>query len=270
MPVITKISTQKKNKARYNIFLDGAYAFSVDEDVLLKFQLKKGKEFSEEEITRVQHEDDIRKAYHSAIHFLSFRMRSALEIRQFLQKKEWSDSIIDVVIKELDHRNYINDLEFAKAYVRTYASSGKKGPMVIRQELLKKGVTEPKANEALLEYKKEQQVADAIQMGNKYVKQYKKLSERMLKQKVEYTLSTKGFPADTVSKAMEEIEYEKAEDEEWETIVLEALKMKRRYSGKYTGYEYEQRMKQALFRKGFTVDLINRFLEEDQAAQEVD
>ncbi len=42
MPNITKITTQKKRKDRYNIFVDEKYAFSVDEEVLLKFHLKKG------------------------------------------------------------------------------------------------------------------------------------------------------------------------------------------------------------------------------------
>ena len=48
MPIITKITTQKKNKERYNIFMDEGkgeqYAFSVDEAVLIKYQLKKGME----------------------------------------------------------------------------------------------------------------------------------------------------------------------------------------------------------------------------------
>ena len=44
MPIITKITTQTKRTDRYNIFIDEKYAFSVAEEVLLKFQLKKGKE----------------------------------------------------------------------------------------------------------------------------------------------------------------------------------------------------------------------------------
>jgi regulatory protein len=43
MPYITKISAQKNNEERVNIFLDEKYAFSVDLDVLVKFDLRKGK-----------------------------------------------------------------------------------------------------------------------------------------------------------------------------------------------------------------------------------
>lgn len=266
MPVITKISVQKKNQNRYNIFLDNIYAFAVDEDVLIKHHLIKGKELSEHDITRIQHEDEIRKAYHSAIQFLSYRMRSSLEIRAHLQKKEWPDTIIGVVLKELTDRKYIDDFEFAKAYVRTYANSGKKGPLVLKRELMNKGVAEEKIVKALSEYNKEQQIADAINLGNKYANQNKKLSERMLKQKLEYTLSTKGFPPEVIQAAMEDIHYEKGEVLEWETLKAEAEKVKRRYK-KYSGFEYRQRMQQALFRKGYTIGLINRFLEEDGASE---
>ncbi len=262
MPVITKISVQKKNQSRYNIFLDNVYAFAVDEDTLIKYHLVKGKELSDQDLTRIQHEDEIRKAYHSAIQFLSYRMRSALEIRVHLQRKEWSDSIIDAVLQELTDRKYIDDYEFAKAYVRTYANSGKKGPIVLKRELTNKGISEDTINAALEEYNKEHQVEDAIRLGDKYAVQYKKLSERMLKRKLEYILSTKGFPFDIIQAALEAIDYEKDEELEWKTLKGEAEKAKRRYK-RFTGHEYRQRMQQALFRKGFTIDMINRFLDED-------
>ncbi|MBD8006675.1 recombination regulator RecX [Bacillus norwichensis] len=267
MPIITKISVQKKNQSRYNIFLDNVYAFAVDEDILIKYHLTKGKELLEQDLFKVQYEDEIRKAYHLAIQFLSYRMRSALEIRTHLQKKEYLDSIIDVVLKELATQKYIDDLEFAKAYVRTYANSGKKGPLVLKRELVGKGITEGKINEALAEYNKEKQITDAIHLGNKFAAQNKKLSERMLKQKLEYTLSIKGFPSEIIQAAMGGIEYEVDEELEWEALRTEAEKMKRRYN-KYIGYEYRQRMQQALFRKGYSMDMISRFLENDAAKDE--
>ncbi|MBM7717051.1 recombination regulator RecX [Siminovitchia sp. FSL H7-0308] len=262
MPIITKISTQKQKGARYNIFLDEQYAFSVDEDVLIRFQLKKGKQITDLEITQIQHADEIRKAFHVALRFLSFRMRSEQEIRSHLKKKDWDDSIIDAVLHQLRQEKLTDDLEFAKAYVRTAMNMGRKGPAVIQQELLKKGIKEPVLEAAMEEYTRDQQIANAIVLGNKFAKQHHKLSERMRKQKVEYALSTKGFPFEIINEAMNKIAIEKDEDEEWEAIVREGDKAKRRFS-KFSGYEYKQRMKQALYRKGFAMDLIIRYVEKD-------
>lgn len=47
MPIISKISAQKK-PGRYNIFLDGKYAFSASEQTVAKFVLLKGRKLTDE------------------------------------------------------------------------------------------------------------------------------------------------------------------------------------------------------------------------------
>ncbi|WP_062105455.1 recombination regulator RecX [Bacillus niameyensis] len=261
MPIITKISVQKNRTDRYNIFLDEVYAFSVDEGVLIRYSLKKGQELSELDLTQIQYEDEIRKAYNNAIQFLSFRMRSQLEIRQHLQKKEWNESVIQTVLQTLKEREYTDDLEFAKAYVRTQISSGKKGPQSIRQELVQKGITESFIEQSIALYSEEQQVEHAIKLGDKLAGKNMHLSERILKQKLEQFLITKGFPYSVINIALEEIQFEKDEDEEWQSLFQQAEKLYRKYNH-LPESEYQQKIKQALFRKGFELDLINRYIDE--------
>ena len=43
MPLITKITRQKNNPERYNIYIEDNYAFAVDESLLVKYQLSKDK-----------------------------------------------------------------------------------------------------------------------------------------------------------------------------------------------------------------------------------
>lgn len=262
MPIITKITTQKNSSDRYNIYLDEAYAFGIDEEVLIRYQLAKGKELTEFDITQIQYEDEIRKALNAAINFLSFRMRSKDEIRQHLKKKEWDEPVIHAVLLELAERKYVDDLDFASAYVRTQVNGGKKGPLNIKQELKQKGINDQLIERAMNEYSKEQQIDHAIQLGNKLAKQNSKLSELFLKQKIEQFLMTKGFPFSIISIAIEEIEYEKDEDDEWSALQIQAEKAHRRYKN-LTGFEYEQKMKQALYRKGFSIEGIERYLSEN-------
>lgn len=266
MVVITKISIQKNATDRYNIFLNDRYAFSVDEQVLIQYQLKKGKQLSELELMQIQSEDEIRKAYNVATQYLSFRMRAKQEVRTYLERKEYEERVIDAVLQKLTDQQYIDDVEFATAYVRTYMQSGKKGPVMIERELKEKGVHEAEINQAMLLYKKEEQLSHAVKLGNKYAHKNRKLSERMLKQKVEYHLASRGFPFDLISVALEEIEYEKCDQEEWETLLIEGEKAHRRYK-KYSGYEYKERMQRALFRRGFSVEQINRFIEKKNEAR---
>ncbi|MBS4209132.1 recombination regulator RecX [Bacillus sp. FJAT-50079] len=263
MPIITKVSTQKNSTDRYNVFIDEKFAFGVDEEVLIRFRLRKGKEVTELEITQMQYEDEIRKALNAAIYFLSFRMRSEAEIRTYLKKKEWEEPVIQAVLHKLNEQKYIDDLEFAAAYVRTQVNGGKKGPGTIKKELKQKGVEDQFIDEALSFYNEEQQIDDAIQLGNKVAKKNSSLAERIVKQKIEQFLLTKGFPFHIISIAMEEVEYEKDDDEEWKAMLIQGEKAHRRFHN-FSGYEYEQKMKQSLFRKGFSIELIDRFLQEKE------
>lgn len=265
MAVITKITTQQKNQDRFNIFMDYGkgeeYAFSVDSDVLIKFQLKKGMEIDDFSFIEIQYQDTIRKAYNLAINYLARRMRSEKEIRDYLTQKEVDEPIVNEVIHKLFAFKYINDEEYALSYVRTQMNTTDKGPDLIRIELKEKGMTEGNIHLALAEYPIEVQVEKAIKLSEKVFKKSSKDSQRILKQKVEQLLLRKGYPFDVIQIALNEAEIEKEPDDEMEAIQYQGEKAHRKYC-KYSGYEYEQKMKQALFRKGFSMDTIESYLSE--------
>ena len=141
MSIITKITTQKKSKDRYNVFTsedgkDEKYAFSVDEGVLIKFQLRKGMELDEFFLSEVQYEDGIRKAYNSAVKYLSRMMRTEHEIRTHLKEKEFESPVIQEAVIKLYEYKFLNDEQYAVSYVRTQKNTNDKGPVVIKRELL--------------------------------------------------------------------------------------------------------------------------------------
>lgn len=265
MAKITKITTQKNNRDRYNVFLDRGkgeeYGFSVDEDVLISFQLKKGLEIDEDKMSGILYEDDVRKSLNAAIQFLSHRMRSIKEVRDYLKGKEMAVEVIDRVIDKLLQLKYLNDLEFAKAYVRTQAATTTKGPGLIRGELIEKGLSQAEIEAGLAEFSEEEQQASAVVLAKKKAKQYSKLSRKESSTKIKQALLQKGFPNELINKAMEEIE---PADNDWQeqqntALDIQGNKAHRRYE-KYEGWEYEKRMKQFLYRKGFCMEEIEAFI----------
>lgn len=262
MAIITKITTQKKNKERYNIFLNEDYAFSVDEAVLAKFQLKKGMELDELDISEIQFDDEVKKAFNAALVFLSYRMRSKKEIIDYLKKKEVDEPIIPEVLHKLTEYKYVDDAEFAKSYCLTQINTTLKGPEVIKQELIEKGIEKELITSSLELYTKEAQIESAIKLIEKNIKKTTKLSDLVMKQKLEIGLQRKGYTWDVIQIAMEELNIEKEQDEEWEALLHQATKAKRKYE-KYEGWEYDQKMKQALYRKGFSLEMIEKYLQKD-------
>ncbi|MBD1379652.1 recombination regulator RecX [Metabacillus arenae] len=263
MPFITKITTQKKNSERFNIYLDDKYAFSVDQDIFIKYSLQKGKELDELDMFEIQYGDDVKKAFNIAVNYLSYRMRAIREVMDYLRQKEIDDAVIQEVIHKLKEYNYVNDSEFANSYVRTQFQSNRKGPELIRKELVTKGIDVNEIEEALSLYSEEQQIDAALSTAEKVVKKENRLSTTERRQKIEQTLARKGFPFSIIHIVLEEIDYKKDENEEWGALKLQAEKAKKKYRSEES-FQYKLKMKQFLYRKGFELDLIEQYLNEEE------
>ncbi|MEH7392464.1 recombination regulator RecX [Bacillus sp. JJ1474] len=261
MPIITKISVQEKNKDRYNIFLDEKYAFSVDEDVIIKHSLKKGMELDEFSISEIAYQDDIRKAYNRAIQYLSKRMRSEKEIRQYLAEKDVAEMIIREVIHKLYEYQFLDDKEYAIAFVRTSMNTTDKGSRIIRGELRDKGITENLIELAMREYSYENEFETALKLCEKFVQKNSKDSSRVMRQKLEQMLYRKGYSMEMIQAAITETDTDKGEDLEMTALRSHAEKAHRKFSA-LSDFEYEQKMKQTLYRKGFSIELIEQMIEE--------
>ena len=263
MPLISKIEQQKKNKSRFNIYIkeEGQpekYSFSVDDDLLVRMQLSKGMEIDELSIMEIQYRDHIQKAFQSAVSFLSYRIRSEQEVIVYLKEKEWEQAVIDEALHKLRDYKYVNDEEYAKAYVRTQMNVSKKGPEVIRAELINKGISEMNQETALRQYTEDLQRENAEEWAHKTLKKSKG-SIKEAKQKAVQFIVRKGFSM-TLAKTVTEGVAVEDRDAEWVSLTRTGSKYHRKYAH-LDDLSYKQKMKAALYRKGFDIDLINRFVE---------
>lgn len=266
MAKLTKITTQKKHKSRYNIFLDKGngeeYGFSVDEDVLVKFRLQKNMELDEATIQALIQTDTFHKSYTLAINYLSYRMRSEKELRDYLKDKETDPEHIEEIISRLKKECLLDDQEFANSLVRTRVMTSSKGPLLVKKELIEKGVAATKAEGALIHYSFDQQYEKAMKFAAKKMKNDGRKSYRQQIQNVQQTLMQKGFQGDVIQEVLANLPEDEDENAEWEAVVYQGEKLLRKHHNKAEGFELKQKIKSGLYRKGFTFDLIDRFIEE--------
>ncbi|MFB6468357.1 recombination regulator RecX [Cytobacillus sp. Hz8] len=271
LAIITKITVQKNKSDRYNIFMDYGkgeeYAFSLDEDVLIKSHLKKGLELDPFSITEITYQDDIRKAYNLAVQYLARRIRSEHEVRMYLHKAETDEPIIQEVIHKLYEFQFLDDEEYAKAYVRTLMNTTDKGSVSARRELKEKGISEANIDVAMREYSSDFEFDKAKGISAKFYQKNKKDSLRIVKQKLEQLLIRKGYGLDLIAQVLEEIKKDDEEDSDFQAIQVQGEKAVRKFS-KLSGYEFEQKMKQTLYRKGFSLELVERYLNELISSEE--
>lgn len=261
MATITKIELQKNNKQRYSIFLDEKYAFGVNEDILLKHALRKGLVLTEAQISEIETEDQYKKAYLLAINYLSYRMRSEKEMRDYLYKKEVAPPWIHDIIQQLLEDKYLDDTAFTNMFIRDRMHQTSKGPLVIKRELKEKGVTQKVIDICITQYK----IEDQIDKGLKWLeKEFKKKSsdahhKRMEKLKIK--LHQKGYTFDVIAQIFENFEPEVDKERELEKFTKQANKLYDRYSKKLEGYELHMKLKAMLYQKGFSGDLITEYIQ---------
>nr|WP_302473730.1 recombination regulator RecX [Shouchella clausii] len=269
---ISKITVQKKAKQRYNVFIGkpGAerFAFSVDEAILVKYGLRKGLELDENEIKALIEADELKKTHHLALHYLSYRMRTEKEIRNYLKEKDRLDEHIEKTIASLKAEKLIDDRAFAEAFARSKTAQTVIGPNKIRQQLLQKGVDAEAIAKALSPYQIKWQIDVLTAWLDKQERRAvnRRESNEQLKQKRTQQLLAKGFEYEAIQVALANREAD--EDNEWEALVYQGEKLLKSYVKKYNGRELTYKLKQALYRKGFALSKIDRFLQTEMEGEE--
>ncbi|MDC3418193.1 recombination regulator RecX [Aquibacillus salsiterrae] len=266
MVKISRISTQQKNKSRYNIFLEDergdSYGFSVDEDILVEFSLHKGMEMDGETVELLKQKDTIHKSYALAINYLSYRMRSKKEISDYLTKKDIDAEQVHLVMDRLSKEGLLDDQAFANAFVETRINTSSKGPQLVKKELLEKGISTQIADEALKKISYDWQYDKAEKLTRKKWSSTNNKSFQQQQLTVKQHLIQKGFSHDVIKDVLTEFVKETDDDSEWQALVHQGEKFVRKYEQKFVGYELKQKVKGGLYRKGFPIDLIERFLDE--------
>jgi len=216
MPIITRISTQKK-KNRYNIEIDQQFSFGVSDIFLARENLYKGKELSLQQVQKLQQASVEDKFFEKALRFLSYRPRSRRELDLYLKRKFGkcsnsnsisntnlsSKGIVNGVLSRLENQHYLNDTEFAKWWVEQRTQGrDPKGPRFIKAELYQKGVGREIVDKALSKVN----YASLVQKAAlKQAKKYKDLDNQAFKRKLSSYLLRRGFLWEDVKPVVDEL-----------------------------------------------------------------
>lgn len=214
MPKITSVEPQKKNPRRFNIFLDGVFAFGADEDLVVNRRLVVGKELNPSDLEHIIKEAEVGKLMERMYRLFNIRQRSEEEVRDYLRnlsfkrkvkdQEEISLFIVDTTVARLKELKLINDLDFAKNWVD--ARRKKKGPRVIKQELFQKGIDREIIEQVISEQGTDysgQGVAE--QLLEKKMRVWKNLPKMELRKKAFDFLLRRGFEYDVVKEVVNKI-----------------------------------------------------------------
>ncbi|MCU0372611.1 MAG: RecX family transcriptional regulator, partial [Ignavibacteria bacterium] len=136
---ITGIEHQKKD-GRFNIFIDGEFAFGLYRETVYNFGLRVNDELTQPEIDRMRTEDELNFGKKVAFRYLNYKPRSEKEVRTKLHQKKITEKTIDEIITVLKDLKFIDDANYAKMYVESKVTLKPEGRRVLKMKLAGKGI----------------------------------------------------------------------------------------------------------------------------------
>ena len=193
-----------KRSNRYNdriiVKLDDKSVFRVPEDAFILNPFHVGETVTVDEIDDYDDKMRLQEAKDAAFKLLSFRMRSIAEMRKRLKEKSFSQIEVDQVIDKLTKLNYLNDVEFGKAFVKEKIKNKKIGPKAIKSELFPHQLSPDFVDELIESVYKKYKINDLItfHLKRKKIKKNTQMNKSDLSRLNNYLLR-KGFEWDNIN-----------------------------------------------------------------------
>jgi len=249
---------KKKNKEQYEVFLENGEKLLIYEEVIIKNNLLVNKNINEKMLETINRENNAEGIYSKCIKYISTRIRSEKEIRDYLEKKEYDIELINKTIDKLKKNKLINNEVFVEAFINDKLLLTNYGPLKIKNELTKHKIEASIINKYLDKIDKNIYDGKIDKIINKYVKNNKKYSNNMLKNKIQTHLVDLGYPKEMYMYKLENINVCNTD----EILKKEFEKELKKLSRKYSDNELKLKLKQKMYQKGFNISKIDKFIDE--------
>lgn len=205
MSKITKIEVQKKNKERVNLFLDEEYAFSLSIELVYKEGLKKNDEVDSKKLEALAEKESAIRCKSSALRIIEKSCKTEKEVIEKLRLKGYGDNAINKSIEFLKEYNFINDLNYTKAFIKDKLNSV--GSQKIKYTLLQKGISKELIEEHLANTNKENEKSVAFNLAKKKADLLRKKENDNYKisGKLYRYLISKGYEYDVTKEIVKEV-----------------------------------------------------------------
>jgi regulatory protein len=138
MASITNV--REVGRGRLKVYVDGLPSFTMCRSDLLHTGIKVGHKLSDDELAKIRQNAIFQECVNAALHFLSYRPRSEMEVRKKLQQRGFVIEVIDQVVDRLKQQKIIDDKAFAKFWTENRRSFRPKSRAMLKLELRRKGI----------------------------------------------------------------------------------------------------------------------------------
>jgi len=140
------------------------------------------------------------------LRLLKSRIRTVREVEQALARHGAKPERIAEVIRQLSEIHALDDLEFARSWIRTRDRLMPRGETVLRQELMQKGVPKPLIDQALDERRQSEELSEddlARELIRRKERTYANLSPDVRLRRQMAMLQRRGFSYEVIKRILD-------------------------------------------------------------------
>lgn len=211
--MIISIEKLKNEKKRSVIIMGNGETVIAFNSTIKEYGLREGQDISFAEVCQIAKEGEEHIAFITAVDSLSRSIKSQKEVRDLLYKKKFcTDTIIKTIEKLLGY-NYLNDEQYAEAYVNFKGIKTGRRKLVYDLTTIK-GIPSAVAEKVVYEkYDDELEIEKALKIAEKLIEKEKNKRTR-LRERVWSFLAMRGFESEIISATISHLNF-KGDEEDW-------------------------------------------------------
>lgn len=250
-----KITGFKKTKNnQYELILDNGELITLFDEIILKYELLITKEIDKKKLKVLLGENELIDGYFVALKLIATKLRSKLELKQLLCKKEFSQSAIEFAISRLENEGYLNEKMYVSAFINDSLNLSMNGPIKIATLLKEKGISLEEI-EKHLEGIDNKIWEDKI---NKLIAKKEKTNKKgmtLFKNKLYIDLIHQGYSNELISYCLDKYNFNQNN-----TFEKEADKIWNNLNKKYNDKELILKFKNKMYTRGFNTEEIQHYI----------
>ncbi len=126
--------------------------------------------------------------------YLARREHSRYELYKKLSRKDYDRENINIILDELEDKDYINDERFARSWIKSRLRFKPRGSRLIKKELAQKGVSKSLQDSLIFELiSEEKELEMAKDLSRKWLSKKRNKNKENIDKKLYRYLSNKGF-----------------------------------------------------------------------------
>ncbi len=248
-------SYKKQKKNLYQVYLDNGETIYLYDDVILKYELLMNKKIDKKLYDLILTENKLYEAYYQALKYIDIKMRTELEVKNYLSKKNYDEREIKWSIAKLKTEGFLDNKKYIKAYINDSLNLSFIGPLKIKKNLEKLGIDNNLIQEELSIIPNEKWLDKIEKIIDKKAK-VNKNSETVFKNKVKNNLYMLGYPLELIKEILKNYKIDTKE-----AFLKEADKIYYKLSLNYSNRELNLKFKSKMLSKGYTLEEINLYLD---------